>query len=107
MCDTIARSRRATRTRAGRDPVVGETPKLFHQPIIQFRLPLMLEECLDRLPALEEFCPASPVRIFRISLGDNLRIAAVPSVLRDLHLGQSAIAGERGTNSEDVYRSVV
>src|SRR5713226_2897128 len=39
---------------AHRDSISGEAPKLFHQAVVEFRLPFPLQERLDRFVPLEE-----------------------------------------------------
>src|SRR4029079_16731710 len=63
--------------------VVGEGPKIFHQPVFKFSVPLAHKEASNRFSALNELTPVSPHGIFAVAHGDPLRVARIPTILRN------------------------
>src|SRR5258707_6899029 len=78
-----------------RDAVVGVTPQLFHQAIVQFFGPFSTEKGFDRLPTRKELRPVAPLRIRGVARRDPLRVAAVPGVLGGFDFQKSRFSRER------------
>src|SRR3954451_14048716 len=61
-------------------PVVAKRPDLLDQPILQLANPLAYEECLDGVPAANEFGAVAPATIRCVSQRHPRGIARVPRV---------------------------
>src|SRR5258705_14010135 len=65
-------------------------PKFFDQTVVKFPGPLACQEGDDLLPAIHEFRPVSPARVWAVSQSDFFRITRVPTILRKPNLLNSS-----------------
>src|SRR5258705_8590973 len=77
-----------------RNAIAIKGPKFFDQTVVKFPGPLACQEGNDLLPAIYEFRPVSPARVWAVSQSDFFRIARVPSILRKTNLLNSSFARE-------------
>ena len=63
-----------------RNPVAGEGPQLFDQPVIKLARPLAGQKRDDLFPADRELGPVPPTTLFAVSQCDALWVSCIPTV---------------------------
>lgn len=69
-----------------RNAVIAKAPELFLQPVIEFTVPLALQELDDSSSATQKFRAIPLFGVLGVRCGDSLRVPGVPKVLGDLDL---------------------
>src|SRR4029453_4710279 len=83
---------------ADRDPIVGKSPELLDQPVIEFPCPLSAEKRHDLGAPADEFGAVPPMAVWRIGQRHLLGITTVPSVFCQAHFFRCAFDREWGRN---------
>src|SRR5688572_29693594 len=78
------------------DPVARKGPHFLDEAILQFALPLAMQERLDRLAAAEELRSIAPPAVQGVRQCDSRGIAAIPGILRQARLLGGGFGVERG-----------